>query len=147
MKTCLVVLILLLLGALPGWAALGEYEGSVSLDQRVLRAETRDVARPGYKFHQMTTADGAVIREYVSPEGKVFGISWHSHTLPDLQQLLGTYFPRVRQAAQARAQRGAPLAINTPDLVYFSGGRMMNFYGSAYVPGLLPKNVAAEVVR
>ena len=147
MKTSLILSLVLLLGALPAWAALGEYEGSVSLDQRILRAEIRDVVRTGYQLHQMITPDGAVIREYVSPEGRVFGISWHAHTLPNLQQLLGSYFPRIQQAGQARVQHRGPLIINTPDLVYFSGGRMMNFYGSAYVPSLLPKNVAAEVVR
>jgi hypothetical protein len=147
MKTRLGLLLLLVIPALPAWAVLGEYEGSVSLDQQVLRAEIREVARTGYKVHQMITPEGAVIREFVSPEGKVFGIAWQSRTLPNLQQLLGSYFPRIEQAAQAHVQHRAPLLINTPDLVYFSGGRMMNFYGSAYVPGLLPKNVSAGVVR
>jgi len=147
MKTRLGFLLLLVIPALPAWAALGEYEGSVSLDQQVLRAEIREVPRTGYKVHQMITPEGAVIREFVSPEGKVFGIAWQSRTLPNLQQLLGSYFPRIEQAAQERVQHRAPLVLNTPDLVYFSGGRMMNFYGSAYVPGLLPKNISAGVVR
>jgi hypothetical protein len=147
MKTTLRILLVLLLGSLPAWAALGEYEGSVDLDQQILRGEIRAEVHTGYKLHQITTADGAVIREYVSPEGKVFAISWQAHVLPNLQQLLGSYFPRVQQAAQAKVQRGGPLVINAGDFVYFSGGRMMNFHGSAYVPGLLPKNVAAEVVR
>lgn len=147
MKTTLKILLVLMMGTVPGWAALGEYEGSVSLDQRILRGEIREVVHTGYKLHQIVTSDGAVIREYVSPEGKVFAISWQSRTLPNLPQLLGSYFPRVQQAAQAKVQRGGPLVINTSDFVYFSGGRMMNFHGSAYVPSLLPKNVTAEVVR
>jgi hypothetical protein len=147
MKTKLSLLIVLLMAALPAWAALGEYEGSISLDQRVLRGEIREEVRTGYKLHQIITPDGAVIREFVSPEGKVFGIAWTSHALPDLQQLLGSYFPRVREAAQARVQHRGPLVINSPDFVYFSGGRMMSFHGRAYVPSLLPKNVTAEVVR
>jgi hypothetical protein len=53
----------------------------------------------------------------------------------------------VQQAAQAKVQRSGPLVIQTEDFVYISSGRMMNFHGSAYVPGLLPKNVTAEVVR
>jgi len=147
MKTILRFLLVLIVGALPAWAALGEYEGSVSLDQQVLRGEIREQAHAGYKFHQLITSDGAVIREYVSPEGKVFAISWHARFIPNLPQLLGSYFPRVQQAAQAKVQRGGPLVINSPDFVYFSSGRMMNFHGIAYVPGLLPKNVTAEVVR
>jgi len=147
MKTTLRILLVLMMGALPAWAALGEYEGSVSLDQQVLRGEIREVAQTGYKYHQIITPEGAVIREYVSTEGKVFAISWHARFIPNLPQLLGSYFPRVQQAAQARVGRSGPLVIQTGDFVYFSGGRMMNYHGSAYVPGLLPKNVTAEVVR
>jgi hypothetical protein len=147
MKTTLRILLILVMGAVPAWAALGEYEGSVSLDQQVLRGEIREEVHAGYKLHQLITSDGAVIREYVSPEGKVFAISWQARFIPNLPQLLGSYFPRVQQAAQAKVQRGGPLVINTGDFVYSSGGRMMNFHGSAFVPGLLPKNVTAEVVR
>ena len=147
MKTTFVILLVLWVGALPAWAALGEYESSVSLDQRILRGETREETEAGYKLLQMITPGGAVIREFVSPSGKVFAISWHAHCLPNLPQLLGSYFPRVQQAAQAKTQHGGPLIIDTPDLVFFSGGRMMNFHGSAYIPALMPKNVAATVVR
>jgi hypothetical protein len=146
-KTTLSILLVLMMGVLPAWAALGEYEGSVGLDQQVLRGEMSEEVHTGFKFHQIITSDGAVIREYVSPEGKVFGISWHARFIPNLPQLLGSYFPRVQQAAQSRVQRREPLAINTTDFVYFSTGRMMNYHGSAYVPGLLPKNVSAGVVR
>jgi hypothetical protein len=141
------ILLILMVAALPAWAALGEYEGSVGLDQQVLRGELREESRAGYKLHQIITSDGAVIREYVSQDGKVFGVSWHAHFIPNLRQLLGSYFPQVQQAAQAKVGRGGPLMIKTDSFVYFSGGRMMNFYGSAYVPSLLPRNVTAEVVR
>lgn len=147
MKTTLGILLVLLMAALPAWAALGEYEGSVNLDQRVLRGQVREEIHSGYKLHQIMTPEGAVIREYVSPAGKVFAISWHAPFLPALQQLLGSYFSRVQQAVQTKKQHGGPLIIDTPDLVFFSGGRMMNFHGSAYVPALLPKNLTMEVVR
>lgn len=146
MRSTSKLLMFLLLMPLPAWATLGQYEGSVAADQEVLHGELRAQARAGYTVHQIITPDGAVVREYVSPDGQVFGISWHSRTLPNLSQLLGSYMTRVQQASQTHATRG-PLAINATDFVYFSGGRMMNFYGSAYVPGLLPKGVAAEVVR
>jgi hypothetical protein len=147
MNTILRFTLVVLLSTLPAWAALGEYEGSVSLDREVLRGEVREEAHSGYKLHQITTADGAVVCEYVSPEGKVFAISWHARAIPDLAQLLASYFPRVQQAAQTAAHRGGPLVINSEDFVYLSGGRMMNFHGRAYVPALLPKNTSAEVVR
>ena len=147
MKTAFGILLVLLMGALPAWAALGEYEGSVNLDQRVLRGQVREEVHSGYKLYQIITPQGAVIREYISPQGKVFAISWHAYFLPDLQQLLGSYFPRVQRAVQARTQRGGPLPIQEADFVFLSGGRMMNFHGCAYVPALLPRNLTTEVVR
>jgi len=146
-KVTLRVLLVLLLGALPAWAVLGEYEGSVDLDQHVLRGEGREEVHTGYKIHQLITADGALVREYVSTQGKVFAISWRAPAFPNLQQLLGSYFPRVQQAAQANVQRSSSLSIQAPDFVYYSGGRMKNFHGIAYVPALFPKNLSPEVVQ
>jgi hypothetical protein len=147
MKSTLRLALVFVIATLPAWGALGEYEGSVGLDQRVLRGDIHEEVRAGYKFHEMTTADGALVREYISPEGKVFAITWRARVLPNLEQLLGAYFPRVQQAVQARGHRGGALVIKADDFVYFSGGRMMNFRGSAYLPALMPKNVTAEVVR
>ena len=148
MKTMSGVLLFLTLGAAPARAVLGEYESSVTLDQQYLRADIRLTTAQGYKFHQITAPSGAMVREYVSPEGKVFGIAWQSPFIPDLQQLLGSYFTQVQQAAQSRTRRrGGPLVVRASDFVFASGGHMRSFHGSAYVPSLLPRNVSAEVVR
>lgn len=139
---------MLAVGAVPAWAVLGQYESSVSLDQQYMRGELRETAAEGYKFHQITAPSGAVVREYVSPEGKVFGIAWQAPVIPNLQQLLGSYFTEVQQAAQSRTKRrGGPFIVRTNDFVFASGGHMRAYHGSAYVPSLLPKNVSAEVVR
>ena len=147
MKTGLRLLGLLILGVVPAFAVLGQYESSVSLDQQNLRGEDREQAAAGYRLHQITTPNGAVIREYVSPEGKVFGIAWQAQALPNLQQLLGSYFDDVHQAAVSKSRRGGPLIVKKDDFMFFSGGHMRYFVGRAYVPSLLPKNVSAEVVR
>jgi len=148
MKTLSAVLLMLTLGAGPAWAVLGEHESSVSLDQKCLRGEDRVTLGQGYKLHQITSANGAVVTEYVSPQGTVFGVSWRAPFIPNLQQLLGAYITPVQQAAQARTRRrGGPLIVRTRDLVFVSGGHMPAFHGSAYIPSLLPQNVPAEVVR
>ena len=148
MKTMLGVLLILTLGAVPAGAVLGEYESSVSLDQQHMRGEDRVTTGQGYKLHQITSPNGAVVSEYVSPQGKVFGVSWRAPYIPNLQQLLGSYTTQVQQAAQAQTRRrGAPLIVRTNDFVFVSGGHMRSFHGSAYVPSLLPQNVPAEVVR
>jgi hypothetical protein len=148
MKITLGVLLILALHAAPAWAVLGEYESSVSLDQQSMRGEDRVTTGQDYKLHQITSPNGAVVSEYISPQGRVFAVSWRAPFIPDLQQLLGSYFTQVQQAAQSQPRRrGGPLVVRSSDFVFASGGHMRAFHGSAYVPSLLPKNVSAEVVR
>jgi len=148
MKTALVVLLILAVGATPAWAVLGEDEPSVSLDQEYMRGEIRAEAHQGYRLHQITSPNGAAVREYVSPEGKVFGISWQAPFMPNLQQLLGSYFTYVQEVTRSQVRRrGGPLVVRKNDFVFVSGGHMRSFHGHAYVPSLLPPNVSAEVVQ
>ena len=130
----------------PSWAALGEYESSVGADQQYFRAEIRQKNYAGYTVQQIITPQGTVIREYISPAGKVFGVAWQARSMPNLQQLLGSYFPQVMVAAQAQAHRG-PLVVRSNDLVFASAGHMMAFHGAAYVPSLLPSHLSGEAVR
>ena len=112
-----------------------------------MHAQLREVAGKGYSVKELSSASGRVVREYVSPAGLVFGVAWQGPTMPDLRQLLGSYFGQVQQAAQSRQRRGGPLVIKTKDFVLVSGGHMRSFRGLAYVPSLLPANVTPEVVQ
>ncbi len=147
MKKLLFVLLLLLLGSAPAWAVLGEQVATVASDQKYLRGEVRATVQQGYSVQQITGADRSVVNEYVSPGGMVFGLSWRGPVMPNLQLLLGSYYARFQQAAQSRVRRRGPLVLRTDQLVVESGGHLRSFHGRAYVPGLLPKDVSAEVVR
>ena len=147
MKIFLAAFVVLLLGSTPGWAVLGEYENSVTTDQQHMHAQLRETVRQGYSVKQLSSADGRTIREYVSPAGLVFGVSWQGPALPDMRQLLGSYFGQLQQAAQSRRQRHGPLVVRTKNFILESGGHMRSFHGRAYVPGLLPAGLSAEVVR
>ena len=57
MRTLGRVLLILILGAAPAWAALGEPESSVSADGQVLRGQIRDEVHEGYRLHQITDAE------------------------------------------------------------------------------------------
>ena len=105
MKTLGRILLILILGAAPAWAVLGEPESSVSADGQVLRGQIRDEVHEGYRLHQITDASGAIVREYVSPSGKIFGISWQGAFVPNMRQLLGTYFTYLQQYAQTQTGR------------------------------------------
>lgn len=97
-----------------------------------------------YTIHTSELDSGTSVREYATPAGVVFAVSWRGPVLPDLNALLGEYYKTFRaQAQQARAagRRGSPVALEADALVVRSNGRMRNFFGSAYAPGLIPADV------
>lgn len=113
------------------------------------KSDQRPAAFDGYTVNEVRTGAGGVIREYVSPQGVVFGISWRSPIMPDLHVMLGEYFPAFEQAAtdsRSTGRRG-PIAIDRADLFLQSGGQMRDYRGRAYVPALLPANVSGAVVQ
>ena len=148
MRTFCGVLLILSLGAPPLCGALGDAESSVSADRQFLRGQIRDEVHESYRLHQITDASGGVVREYVSPAGKVFGVSWQGPFVPNLQQLLGSYFTYLQQYAHSQTGRhGGPLIIKNGNFVFSSGGHMGWRHGHAYVPSLLPTNLSPEVVQ
>ena len=136
-------------GALPGWAALGGSAESVAADQVKFQAKRRMIEMPEYTVHEISRADGGVVREYVTRAGKVFGVSWSGPAIPDLSQLLGSYGPEFRDTlrAQSKSSGRRPAAVHNSDLVVETGGHMRAFQGRAYVNSMLPSGVSPEVIR
>jgi hypothetical protein len=56
----------------------------------------------GPRFPIVSRSDGALIREYVSFAGRVFGVSWKGPSLPDLPQLLGSNFAEFQNSLHAK---------------------------------------------
>jgi hypothetical protein len=147
MKITLGVLLVLILGSIPTWATLGQNEASVSADQQYLRSEDHVQAFQAYKVHQLTTANGIIIREYVSTQGLVFGVAWQGHFMPNLQHLLGTYMTQLQQGQRTQVVRRRAVTIQTDDFVFSNSGHLRFFRGRVYVPSLVPSNVTVEVVQ
>jgi len=137
----------LFLAAAPAWAALGGSEESVQKDCERLAGQSRRTTFPTYTLHEITTKDGHVIREFVSPGGTVFAVAWEGPTLPDLSVLLGSYLSAFQQASASPARRHGPLHVQAGSLVVDSGGRMRAFRGRAYVTDLLPSNLSKDLIR
>jgi len=146
MKTSLATLLILTLGAAPAWAILGESESSLGSDRQVLRGTDRQEFRQGYKLHQIISADGTVVKEFVSPAGLIFAVAWQAPRMPNLQQLLGSNVTELQAVLHSRTRRhsGGPLIVRKDKLVFVSGGHLRSFHGYAYVPGLVPDNVSPE---
>ena len=132
----------------PARAALGDTVASVQSDRASMKGQLRTRSGPGYSVQQITAATGTVVREYVSPSGVIFAVSWYGPAMPDLQQTLGPYFAQLQAAIKARqaqhAQRGGHyhLQVREPDFVVHAGGHMRQYFGIAYVPSLVSPNLS-----
>jgi len=135
---------------LPALAALGGDVASVHEDQAQMKGSLKTTEGTTYTLHEIKGATGTVVREYVSPEGAVFGVAWQGPAIPNLQQILGSYFDTFSEAAQAQraAHRGrGALYIQQPGLVVESTGHAHTFSGRAFDPGKLPQGVTANDIR
>jgi len=124
-------------------AALGGDLNSAQDDAVHMKAQARPGSRASsaYEVQELTLTSGTVVREYASPAGKVFAVTWHGPQIPDLTQLFGSYYPQFAQAAGAPHAGHRHLQVRQPDLVVESNGRMRAFHGLAYVPSLVPAGV------
>ena len=133
--------------SLPASAALGGTVDSVRADESQMQAVRHVAPRAGYEVHEMTLATGTVVREFVGSSGTVFAVAWHGPLQPDLNALLGAYFPRFVAAGQAAHGGHRRLEVRDADLVIDSGDKVRAFAGRAYLPALVPANVAIEEIR
>jgi hypothetical protein len=147
MKKAFVLLAALAGAALPGWAVLGGSAESVATDQVKFNANRKVVATREYAVHEISRDDGTLIREYVTPAGKVFGVSWSGPVIPDLSQLLGSYNTEFQNSLHAKRGRRKAGVVRNPDLVVESSGHMRAFYGRAYLNSMLPSGVTQETVK
>lgn len=114
-------------------------DGTPALQQHQLRA----AGATQVTDTTVTDASGVTIHEFSGVDGVVFAIAWAGPTIPDLQQLLGSYFPGYRdwlKAHPAPSYRAA-LRVRTPQMVAHASGHMRAYSGSAYVPSLVPAGV------
>jgi len=104
-----------------------------------------------YTVRQTTLGNGTVVREYLAADGSVFGIAWNGPQMPDLNEMLGSYFPQyVAGVKAARAARGGargPVAVDQSSLVVQSGGHMGAFSGRAWLPPALPAGVSGSDIQ
>jgi hypothetical protein len=103
-----------------------------------------------YTVRATTLGNGTVVREYLAQDGTVFGLAWNGPQMPNLNDLLGTYFPQYLAGVQAaRAVRGGhgPVAVDQDGLVVHSGGHMGAFAGQAWLPQALPAGVSGSDIQ
>jgi Protein of unknown function (DUF2844) len=127
-------------------AALGGDAATVVADQVHINGKLVVSQTQKYTVHEIQAPSGAVVREFASLAGTVFGVAWSGPTMPDLRQVLGPYFEQYLGATAQRNRRG-PVLVEQPGLVVQSGGHLRAFVGKAYVPGAVPQGVAVDEIR
>jgi hypothetical protein len=162
-KLALLGCLLAAFGAAPAYAALGgapmTTPSGASLNRSDAVANVATSSASGaaattssvaYTVRSTTLSNGTVVNEYVTTAGVVFGVAWKGPRIPNLPNLLGSYFPQyVDELKTARAQGGAtgPANIVTSGLVVHSGGHMGSFAGQAYLPQALPVGVNSTDIQ
>jgi hypothetical protein len=144
------IVLLMLALPLPASAALGGDVSSVQEDQAQMKGTLKTTEAQAYTVHEITGAGNTVVKEYASPAGKIFAITWHGQFIPNMQQLLGTYFDQYAQAAKAQRESHPgrhPLNIQQSGLVVQSGGHMRSYTGRAYVPDMVPQGVNVDALQ
>lgn len=131
-------------------ASLGGSASTVESDRVAMEgALMRMTHADTFALHEIRSAAGVMVREYVSPSGTVFAVVWQGPWMPDLRQVLGDHFERFERSMQARRARRSrgPVSIDEPDFVVQVSGHQRSFYGRAYLPALLPQGVRPEAIR
>jgi len=142
----LAVLLFLSCSPIPALAALGQSHESIQADMQVLKGKLTTREMPGYSVEEITRGDGAILREFVSPQGQIFGVAWQGMTMPNLNQLLGPSAEAFQQARQG-VHRHGPISVHVGQLVVETGGHMRAFRVRAYRLDLLPSGISEEVVK
>jgi hypothetical protein len=120
-------------------ATLGGDVASVASNQERLGGVRHVEMLAAGERHDIELPSGAVVREYVSPSGAVYAITWRGPRMPDLHELLGPYFA----ALSGRDPRNGHhrMILTGPDLEVRSMGHRNSFAGRAWVPSLVPAGI------
>ena len=132
------------------FASLGSDITSIEADQAHMQASRKILTAAQYTAHEIQSANGMLVREYVSPAGRVFAVTWRGPWMPDMHQLLGEYFDQYTQARQVQSQMHAgrgPVRIEQPGLVVELAGHPRSFVGRAYLPDQMPAGVQVEDLK
>jgi Protein of unknown function (DUF2844) len=114
-----------------------------------MQARVQSSQHSGYMLHEIQSATGTTVREYVSPAGTVFAVAWKGAFAPNLRQLLGSQFEPYQQAMKTPSGRAShgPATIRLPNLVVQLSGHMGDYFGRAYIPEKVPAGVSLELIR
>jgi hypothetical protein len=122
-------------------AALGGTPTTVQTDAQALSGAATVEHAANFDRHQITQADGSIVREYVSPRGTVFAVAWSGRTTPDLKTLLGAHYATYTAELAKQRPSHHVLNVTTPDLTVTIVRYQHTGSGSASLPAEVPAGV------
>jgi len=131
-------------------AELGGDQTTIRVDGQRLRGAVQVRQAQSYAVHEIRTESTGVVREYVSREGKVFGVAYDGPIIGESNRVLGSYSAQIAQAVKAkRGERhiGGPVVVRVGDLVYEASGHLRSYHVRAYVDSSVPQGVAKGDIR
>jgi hypothetical protein len=108
---------------------------SIDNDSAKLQASHKVLSTTSkYTVHQLEYT-GTRVREYVGPDGKIFGVAWDGFTHPDMQVVLGQFYPEYKAALEkAKSNRKFLnrrfISFKSENLSVTFGGRPRRLFGS-----------------
>jgi hypothetical protein len=123
----------------PARAALGGSTDTVEADRVSMKGLNLAAGTEQQRILQLPS--GTVVTEFLGANGAVYAVTWRGPSLPNLRQILGSYFANYQTAARAPVVRRRLVRLDSPDLVIESSGHMRAFVGRAWVPSMLPSGV------
>jgi hypothetical protein len=131
------------------YAALGEDMRGVQMDASALKGTVRTTSLVQYDVHEINSAEGVTVREFVTRDGSVFALSWSGPVPPDLQRLLGRYFAAYAASLNMLDHPGLRRSVRivTPELTVELGGHMRAYIGRAYLPSLIPDGIGLAELK
>lgn len=123
---------------------------SIEVDRDYVAGKVATTLHLGSMVYEITDRNGTIIREYASPTGRIFAISWEGHFLPEMEHFLGNLFEQyaiaMRSGQKTRNWR-QPIFLQTPDLTFENSGHTGWYQGRAYLESGVPNGFLISDIR
>jgi hypothetical protein len=116
-----------------------------------MRATLASAPMGNYTRHELTRANGGMVRELANADGQIFAVVWAGPGKPDLRSLLGPYFTTLQQSSSSTTGRmmhalRRPAQVAKPELRIQTMGHMGWFRGVAFLPSLAPTGFSTRAL-
>lgn len=131
------------------FADLGGNESKINDEEKEFKAISHTKKNmTGYSVHELTM-DGTLVKEYVTPSGTIFAVSWRGMRAPNLKTLFGgVYAEYESERSKVKLEKGnRHVQVSTGNIVVHHGGQMRDMHGFAYVPSAVPPGVNIDQLQ